>query len=255
MRPIVTLSTDFEERDPHVAMVKGTLCSSNTDINIVDLSHSLPRAGIMEASLYVTGAIRHFPVGAIHLVSVAGAAEPIAARVCGQTVLCPDNGIVTMLEFGEDLEEVRRITNSDIVTDTEGQVYLAKDVLAPGAVFLAKGGAFADLGDVITDFKRIDLHTPKVDSKQISGEIILIDHFGNLITNIDRNLLHDSNVRGIEVTGFPVGPLRGGFNEVEDGSPLAFVNSGGMVQISYRGDRADSRLGAQVGNKVVVQLG
>lgn len=254
MRPIITLITDFEERDPQVAMVKGTICSLSEEARIVDLSHSLPRAEITEAALYVTAAVRHFPKGTIHLVSVAGAADPLAVQVSDQIVLCPDNGVLTVLEYSEKVQSVRRISNPSIIKAASGQVYLAKDVLAPAAAYLANGGDIAGIGEEATDFKRIDLKLPKIEAKRITGEVILIDHFGNLITNVDKTMFGDAHVTAIEVAGFPVGGIRNGFNEVEVGSPLAILNSGGLIQISYRGDRADQRLGAQIGNKVQVNL-
>lgn len=254
MRPIITLTTDFGERDPHVAMIKGTLYSRCNDAKVVDLSHSLPRANIIEASLFVTGAVRHFPKGTIHLVSVAGAASPMAVRVADQYVLCPNNGLATVLDFTESIEGVREITNLEIVNEKPGQIYLARDILSPAASHLANSGDFSVLGAEMSEFVHIDMKLPKVGEKEIRGEIILIDNFGNLITNIDRSVIGDATISSVEVTGFPVGPVRSSFSEVEVGNPIALMNSGGMLQISYNGDRADSRLGAQIGNKVVVAI-
>lgn len=251
MALLVTLTTDFEERDPHVAFVKGVLCSRCPGAQIVDLTHEIPRKNVMEAALFVAGATPYFPKGTVHIVCVFAGARPIAVSINDQFIVCPDNGVVSFLAEEYEIQEVREITNPDLILSNGGQTYFGRDVFAPVAAALASGESISDVGDVVDDITLMDFPKPKKEgSSSVSGQVIHVDHFGNLVTNIHRGFLSGLEVTKIEVAGFPIHGISDTYADVEVGTPLVLIGSAGLLEIAYNGDRADTRLNTRIGNMV-----
>ena len=107
MPSIVTLTTDFEEREPYAASAKGVLCARCPGVQVIDLTHQIPRHNIPEGALFIAGAVPYFPKGTIHVVAVASGQRPIAASLGGQIVICPDNGVITMLAERYPIDRAR----------------------------------------------------------------------------------------------------------------------------------------------------
>lgn len=251
MSSLITLTTDFEERDPHVAFLKGVLCSRCPGTQIIDLSHEIPRKNVMEAAMFIAGAVPYFPKGTIHIVCVAAGAAPIAMQINDQYVLCPNNGVASLLMDQHPIQEVRTITNPDLDLSNKGQTFFGRDIFAPTGAFLASGSSFAEVGPVLDNIAHLNYSKPQREgSSSIKGQIIHIDHFGNLLTNIHASFVDGLKVSRVEVTGFPINGLSNGYADVEAGSPLAMFGSAGLLEIAYNGDRVDSRLHARVGNTV-----
>jgi S-adenosylmethionine hydrolase len=255
MAAIITLTTDFEEREPYVASVKGVLCTHAPGVQIVDLSHDIPRANVREAALFLVGAAPYFPAGTIHIAAVASGARPIAVSICDQIVLCPDNGVITLLADGYALGDVRAITETIAHAATDGQLYFARDVFAPAAARLACGGVLSELGPKVDDVTKLELARPiRVDDRTIQGQIIHINRFGSLVTNIHRSVIAELNVVKIVAGAFPIGRLSTSYSDVAPGKPLALIGSSQYLEIAYNGDRADARLHLDVGIAVTVSF-
>src|ERR1051326_5213504 len=97
MLPLVTLTTDFEEIDPFVASTKGVLYARCPGVQIVDLSHQIHRQSVREGALFMAGAVPFFPEQTIHIAAIDSGPRPIAVSLNRQVILCPDNGLVTLL--------------------------------------------------------------------------------------------------------------------------------------------------------------
>jgi hypothetical protein len=255
MPPIVTFTSDFEEREPDVASTKGVLYARCPGLQIVDLSHQIPRQSVAEGALFISGAVPYFPEGTIHIVAVASGARPIVASLDRQFVLCPDNGVLTLLAERYEIDEARAITNPDLNLAQGGQTYFARDVFAPAAALLARGGAFADVGDPIETVTKLDLpRATRETHRLVTGRTIHINHYGSLVTNIHRSLLDGLAVTMVKVGNIPVGSLSGSYSQVEVGRPLALFGSSGYLEIAYNSDRADTRLKLGVGILVSVAV-
>jgi S-adenosylmethionine hydrolase len=255
MASLVTLTTDFEERDANVASIKGILYSRCPGVQVEDLSHDIPRNHITEAALFLAGAIPYFPKGTVHIACIAAGSSPIAVSIEGQTVLCPDNGVVTFLGKHYTIGEARTISNSEVVRSGSGQTFFGRDVFALAAALLAAGGQLSELGEVIDSPKLLDLPELKLDgATSIGGQVILVNRFGSLISNIHESDLGGSAVARVEVADFPIGGIADGYGQVGAGLPLALFGSSGYLEIAYNGDRADTRLNARIGNNVNVTL-
>ncbi|MFP6583409.1 MAG: SAM-dependent chlorinase/fluorinase [Candidatus Hydrogenedentota bacterium] len=255
MPSLVTLTTDFEERDANVASIKGMLYSRYPGVQVEDLSHDIPRNHVTEGALFLAGAIPYFPEGTVHITCIAAGSSPIAISMQGQTILCPDNGVVTFLSKHFTIDEARVISNPEVVLSGAGQTFFGRDVFAPAAAVLASGGQLSDLGEVLDSPKLLDLLELKIDgATSIGGQVILVNRFGSLISNIHESDLGGSKVARVEVADFPVGGIVDGYGQVGSGLPLALFGSSGYLEIAYNGDRADERLNARIGNNVNVTL-
>ena len=249
MPSIVTLTTDFEEREPYVASTKGVLCARCPGVQIVDLSHQIPRFDIPEAALFIAGAVPYFPKGTVHIVAVASGHLPIAVSLNEQFVVCPDNGVITLLAERYSIDETRSITNPDLSLSEGGQTYYARDVFAPAAAHLAGGAPLQEVGDLVENATLLNLPKPEREGDRlVSGRIVHVNRFGTLVTNIHRSFLEPASaVTNVEVGNFPVGPLSESYTQVEPGRPVALYGSAGYLEIAYNGDRADTRLNMGIG--------
>lgn len=255
MPSIVTLTTDFEESEPYVASAKGVICSRCPGVQVLDLSHQIPRGNIREGALFMAGAVPYFPKGSVHIVAVSSGQPPIVMQMEGQYIVCPNNGLISLLAERHTIEETRGITNPDIVITEEGQTYFGRDVFAPAAAHLACGGSMQDLGDPIENVALLDLPKPeKAGERRVGGQVMHVNRFGTLVTNIHRSFLSGASVSNVIVGDFPVGGLRNAYGDVELGCPVALYGSAGYLEIAYNGDRADKRLNMGVGIIIQVEI-
>jgi S-adenosylmethionine hydrolase len=255
MPALVTLITDFGQREPSAAELKGILYCGCPGVQVVDLSHEIARGDVMEAAFFVLRSVPRFPQGTIHLVDVAPGPEPVVISVLGQQVVCPDNGLLTMLSHHHSIDSVHRIEFYEDVLAQPGQVYFGRDVFAPAAVQLANGSCPSEMGGRVDAMKLLDIARPeRVDNRLITGIIVHVDRFGNLVTNIHKSDLKDCSVRKIEVGVFPIHKLSNSYAEVPQGSPLALLGSAGYLEIAFNGDRAENRLQLGCGIKVRVSI-
>lgn len=253
MPPIVTLTTDFEEREPFVATIKGMLLTRCPGVQIVDLSHQIPRADVMEGALFMARAVPYFPAGTIHLVGVAPGPGPIVVSIHGQRVVCPDNGLITILAERFEVEEKWSVAVPEAVSAKGGQTFYSRDIFAPIAAQLAAGTSLAEIGEPREQVTLLDLPRPEKRGKnKVSGAIMHVDRFGNLLSNIHRSYLEGSRVTSVEVGHFPIGALSETYAQVPQGKPLALYGSAGYLEIAYNGDRADRRL--EMGKGIIVTV-
>jgi S-adenosylmethionine hydrolase len=253
MTALVTLTTDFGTREPSAAELKGVIHRGCPGVQIVDLSHRIARGDVMEAAFFALRAIPQFPPGTIHLVNVAPGPDAIIVSVLGQQVVCPDNGILTMLARHHPIDAVHGLAIPEPVAARPGQVFYGRDVFAPAVAKLAAGKSPAELGDARDEMAQLDVAVPeRVKDDLLSGRIIHIDRFGNLVTNIHASDLADCTVRQVRAGDFTIGPLSQSYSDVPPKMPLALLDSAGYLAVAYNGDRADNRL--QMGPGIIVKL-
>lgn len=250
---LVTLTTDFKERDPFVASLKGVLLSRCPGIQLVDLSHDIARADAMEAGLFIAKAIPCFPEGTIHLVGVGSGPTPLLISILGQFIACPDNGLITLLAQRHPIEETRAIRIPEEAIVPGRQTMFARDVFAPAVARLISSGSLAEVGDPLEKIHLLDVPEPVLESKdRIRGQFIHIDGYGNLVSNIHQSFLDGYEVDRIDVGDLPISRLSESYAEVPVGSPLAVFGSSDYLEVAYNGDRADQRLA--IGKGIFLRL-
>ena len=244
---IVTLLTDFGMQDSYVAEMKGAILSRAPQVSIVDITHLVPPGDIRAAQYLLSRAWGHFPLGTVHVAvvdpGVGTERRVLAATRTGQHFLAPDNGLLSFLDAGAHFVQVP-------VPPGAAATFHGRDVFAPAAVALVTGAPLDALGTTITQPVRAPLPLPRRVGAIVLGEIIYVDHFGTLISNLPAESVPlDARIR---VAGADAGPLRRTFADVPRGELVAFVGSGGMIEVAVRDGSAAERLAVGVAASVTV---
>jgi S-adenosyl-L-methionine hydrolase (adenosine-forming) len=250
---LVTLLTDFGTTDSYVAEIKGVILSRAPTATLVDITHAVP-PGDVRSGAYLLGRTWHrFPPATVHLAvvdpGVGTGRAAVALRVQGHAFVGPDNGLFSPVLRDAEVEIVTLP-----VPDAASPTFHGRDLFAPAAAALANGALLAGLGEPLIALPhRLAYTEPHYEGKSIVGEIIYVDRFGTLVTNLTPELV--PSYASIEVEGLDLGPLRRTFGDVPTGGLLAYVGSGGEVEVAVRDGSAARRLGLGVGGRIRARLG
>jgi S-adenosylmethionine hydrolase len=198
---IITLTSDFGNLDYRVAAVKGKILSLNPEVNIIDITHDIQAYNLIQTSYIVRNAYKYFPKGTIHIVSVDSffhkSRRNILYKANGSYFLAADNGILSLIFFDIKPEAVYEITLNNRFDDIVN--FTSTDVFVPAAVHLANGGLPEVIGRKIKSCKELFFPKPVYNEpeKMIIGEVMYIDNFGNIISNISKDLF-ESTGKGFE---------------------------------------------------------
>ena len=256
----VTLTTDFGDGSPYVAALKGSVLSINPEARLLDLSHRLPPQDLAAAAYFLADALPWFAAGTIHVVVVDPGVGTQRAILCvewaGQIVLVPDNGCWSSILRPGELPRVRRVENRKYWRPSVSATFHGRDILAPVAAHLSLGEDPRNLGPLVDDWVRLETKPPIIESDRLIGEVIFIDHFGNLITNIpgaEFARLGNQRVQ-IMVGDQHVHHRVRAYGEAEKGTLVALVSSADLLEVAVNGGSAQKELGARVGIPVTVQV-
>ncbi|HEX6643199.1 MAG TPA: SAM-dependent chlorinase/fluorinase [Gemmatimonadales bacterium] len=250
---MITLLSDFGTTDAYVAELKGRLLALAPGVPLVDVSHALA-PGDVRAAAYIAGRVwKQFPEGSVHLVvvdpGVGTDRKALAIAAHGHWFVGPDNGLFSMVMHDAAVRIVSLAAPAAAAPTFHG-----RDVFAPAAAALALGTPLEALGDPFVGTPvRLSTREPYHEGKVLIGEVIYVDRFGTLVTNFTPETLPDYAT--IEIEGVEVGRLRRTFGDVPTGGLVAYVGSGGEVEIAVRDGSAARRFGIGVGGKVRGRLG
>lgn len=273
----ITLITDFGLKDGNVGVMKGVIWGITPGIPIADISHHIAPQNIQEAALILLRSAPYFPAGTVHVVvvdpGVGTERRPVAASIGSQFFVGPDNGVLTMwLERSEEEDlpvQFVHLNRPEYWLPEVSHVFHGRDIFAPVAAHLAGGTLLTALGSPMQDPVRLKLPQPVRTAHGLSGEVIHIDHFGNISTNIRREHLQSeqsaSEQRSVGKIGTPGDPILqlGGveihglvqtFGERPAGELVALFGSTGNLIVSVVNGSAVQRLGVQVGDRVELYL-
>ena len=256
---VVTLTTDFGLQDPFVGVMKGRLVAAFPGVRIIDLTHEIEAHWPAEAGFWLARSFQYFPPGTVHVAVVdpgVGSAREIAAvEVAGHLFLAPDNGLLApVLEAGAPT--VARHVSADVLARlgirAPSATFHGRDIFAPLAAQLAAGQLTpAELGPETTELVPGWIEGPTVAAGQVSGTVVTIDRFGNLITNIEPRHLEGLSHPRVRVAGREL-PLRRTYADVRPGDYLALVNSFGVLEVARAERSAAEGLGLARGAPVSV---
>lgn len=258
---MITLMTDFGLKDGNVGVMKGVIWRIAPGTQIADLSHQIGPQNIAEAALVLSRSAPYFPEGTIHVVvvdpGVGTARRPIAARLGDQFYVGPDNGSLTLwLEQAESAGQPVQIVVLDKPQYWLAQVshvFHGRDIFAPSAAHLANGMALDDFGSPIDNPLRLSLPRPTRTARGLRGEVIHIDHFGNVSTNIGSAHLGQAEVSLVRLAGVEIHGLVRTFGERPPGELVALYGSTGSLIVSVVNGSAAQQLGINVGEPVEVE--
>jgi S-adenosylmethionine hydrolase len=259
--PLITLTTDFGEGSPYVAAMKGVILNLNPQARLVDLGHRIRPQDVRQAAFFLCATVPYFPVSALHVVVVdpgVGTSRALLyVEVGGHRLLVPDNGCWTELaRRANGPPVVRQLAEPRYWREPVSATFHGRDILAPVAGHLSRGLDPRQLGPPAEDWVRLAMPAPVLGPAQLTGLVVFIDDFGNLLSNIPGHALavwHNQAVR-ITVDGKEVPRLVRTYGEAAPGSLVALESSGGMLEVAVSHGSAAARLGASVGSSVVVDL-
>jgi S-adenosylmethionine hydrolase len=258
----VTLTTDFGLKDGNVGVMKGVIWGIAPQAQIADISHNISPQNVPEAALVLLRAVPYFPSETIHVIvvdpGVGTQRRPIAARIGDQLFVAPDNGVLTMLvERAESQSQPATFIHLDkrqYWLPNISNVFHGRDIFAPAGGHLAAGVPLEELGSRIQDPIRLSIPNPEQTQQGWRGQVIHIDHFGNISTNILYNHLGDAPDAEVQLRGTVIHGLVKTFGERPAGDLVALYGSSGNLIVSVVNGSAAGRLDAQVGDPVQVKL-
>ena len=257
---VITITTDFGHKGPFVGVMKGCILTRFPDARIIDLTHEIVVHWPAEAGFWLSRSFAYFPAGTVHVAvvdpGVGTSRDIIAVSAQGHVFLAPDNGLLAPI--------VGRFPDASIVRFGAAQLarlgvsapsatFHGRDIFAPVAAELAAGRCRpADLGSRVDSLIPAWVDEPTVDATGISGVIITIDHFGNLISNIDGGLIEHFASPQIRA-GNHVFPLVRTYGDAQPGDYLALINSFGVVELARAEQSAAEGLGLSRGAPITVR--
>jgi len=260
--PTVTLMTDFGTRDHYVACMKGVILQVNANLRIVDVTHDITPHGIVEAAFILRHIWPWFPPGTVHVVvvdpGVGTGRRILIGRYSDRLVIAPDNGNITLVHRDAQIQELRSVEARRFFGGVLSPTFHGRDVMAPVAAHVASGVRLHDLGPLTDHLEILNLPQPKVaPGHSLIGEVLYVDHFGNLITNITAVDINNAYSRRDRIEAWigdvSLGPIHATYSDVSQGEPLALFGSTLMLEIAVNQGNAAVRFAAGVGTRVEIR--
>ena len=262
-RPIITLTTDFGYNDPFVGVMKGVILKISPEARIVDITHGIKPQDVEEAAFAIGMNFQYFPDDTIHVVvvdpGVGSERRPILVFSENHYFIGPDNGVFSYIYLRKhEMLEVVHINAAHYFLQKKSPTFQGRDLFAPVAAWFSRGVHAEKFGDLITDYKTINLPFPSVDGDgRLRGKIIHIDRFGNAMSNISKADIHalQGTVKGGPFKALLKGaevPMRNFYHEAADKKVYALINSSGYLEFFVSGGSAASSYQISVGDEAVV---
>lgn len=260
---IVAILSDLGTRDYFVAAIKGAILSISPDAKIVDVTHEVPKYNIQAAAFILWQVAKAFSKGTIFIVVVDPGVGTERKCVLLQTkndmlFIAPDNGVLTFVAKQLGVAKIYRVANQELMGHKPSMTFHGRDIMAPVAAHLSLGVEPSKVGPKLTEIKLFEIPRPAVTKNEIRGQIMSIDNFGDIMTNIDAATISKFANRGtvllvtIENMVIPVKFVRT-FGEVEPRESLCYIGSSGMLELaSNMGNLADE-LKVKIGSGLIIK--
>jgi len=257
MQRIITLTTDFGLRDPYQGAMKGAILSVNPAAAIIDISHLVASANVLEGAFVMHFACPYFPDGSIHVgvvdPGVGSERKAILVETKRYLFIGPDNGLVSLAAKDDGIKRVIELENARYFRKEVSDTFHGRDIFGPVAAHLSLGVDPAELGRPLDNMTGLDLPGTEIDGSEIKGEIIYIDTFGNAVTNIRRDEIRNGVDFEISVKGIKLIGVKRTYSMAGKGSPVALIGSTGFLEVAVNNGSAAQALGIRVGDKVTLR--
>jgi len=262
---LITLTTDFGLEDAYVGVMKGVILGINPAASIVDLCHAVPPQDVRAAAFLLHTAWRYFPPGTIHVVvvdpGVGSQRRAIAVDVGAATFVAPDNGVLSYVLAKVKEARAVHLTNQRYWLPKVSATFHGRDIFAPVAAHLSLGVPLAELGEPLSLGELVTFPLPRPERQACTersergngnwvGHVVHVDHFGNLVTDLEAEAIGDTQAVVIEVGGRRIVGVRRTYADGTPGEPMALIGSSGRLEIAVPGGQAARRLKAQIGDQV-----
>jgi S-adenosylmethionine hydrolase len=259
---VITITTDFGHKGPFAAVMRGVILSRNPNAHVIDLAHDIPPQWPPEAGFWISRAYPYFPRGTIHMAivdpGVGTEREILIVEYDHHVFMAPDNGLLApLLDHAENARiwqlDLERLGSLNLAKPSD--TFHGRDIFAPVAAELAAGRlSLTAIGEAVSEYTPGWLDDPVVGKGKVSGTIITIDAFGNLISNIDQSLIKDFQEPIAHIAGHSV-PTLTTYGRAKPGELLALVNSFGVIEIAKSEGSAAEGIGSERGAPLVITDG
>ena len=273
MAPVITLTTDFGLKDGYVGAMKGVILDINPHATLIDISHSIAAQDVREAAFVLGTAYRYFPAGTTHLVvvdpGVGTDRKGLALNGSGYTFVAPDNGVLSYVladamqgsDPGPSRQVLRRpiphgfsavsLNNSEFWRPEVSDTFHGRDIFSPVAAHLSLGTPLEALGEPVSAVMAFPRPAPlHADDGSVRGEVIHVDSFGNLITNLRAGDLPGADVL-LEVAGNMIEGISPSYQQRE--GLLLLIGSSGYLEVAESNGSAAKQTGASIGARVIAR--
>ncbi len=259
---IITLMTDFGLKDGNVGVMKGVIAGIAPQVQVIDLSHLISPQDIAEAALIFSRSTPYFPAETIHVVvvdpGVGTGRRPMAARLGSQFYVGPDNGAITLylerIEAQGEPVAFIHLTRPQFWLHPVSHVFHGRDIFAPAAAHLASGTLLEAMGEPFQDPVRLDLPSPRRIRNGWIGQVIHIDHFGNIATNLRSEHLSQLQDTAVIIKGETISRMVNTFGDRPPGTLITLLGSTGSLIISVVNGNAAQHLEARLGDPVEISF-
>jgi len=258
--PIITLLTDFGTKDPYVAEMKAVIVSICPEVQIIDISHQIEKFNIRMGAFILASAAPYFPEKTIHVAvvdpGVGTNRRPIIVETKRSFYVGPDNGILILSAKKEGIKRICQISNTLFMLSKVSKTFHGRDIFAPAAAYLAKGKSLSEFGPEIQDYVVPKFAKLEMRGNELLGEVMHIDDFGNIISNIS---VEDLRKIGAKEGGFLNVKFRGKilrlkfcstYGDVSVRQPLALLGSHEFLEFSVNQGSAAKKFKVKVGDSI-----
>ena len=253
---LITLTTDFGTADPWVGIMKGVIAERAPGVPVIDVTHGIPPQDVLAGALVLRHAVPYFPRGAVHVAVVDPGVGTSRRALCVVTdralLVGPDNGLLSLAAGGA--RRIVELTDERFFLSPRSATFHGRDVFAPVAAALATGTDPGTLGRAASDMERLSVPVAVPVPEGLRGQVIYVDRFGNLTTNITEEALaaFPRSHLSISIAGVRLRGIAASYGAAPRGQAVAVVNSWGLLEIAVRDGSASAVLGARVGDPVTV---
>jgi S-adenosyl-L-methionine hydrolase (adenosine-forming) len=247
-------------RDHYVGAMRGVALGICPDVTLADITHDIAPQDILGGALELAAAYKYFPHGTVFLCvvdpGVGSGRRGLAAETASYRFVAPDNGLLTMVFKEATPRRVVELTDRQYARPTISRTFEGRDRFAPAAAWLAKGIELCALGTPLTTWTMLDIPEPRVTDGQLSGTVLRVDRFGNLVTNIDRRRFEAFAAGGaieIEIAGCLIRSVVDTYADAQSGSACALFGSSDYLEIAIAGGSAAEHLGLTRGAPLLVR--
>jgi len=258
----IVLLTDFGLTDAYVGIMKGVIRSICPSADIIDLCHNIAPQDVAEAAFVLAASYRYFPPQAIFVPVVDPGVGTDRAVLCmranRQTFLAPDNGILSIVAEETSGARIREVTARRYFLETESATFHGRDIFAPVAAHLAAGVQPSKLGPLVKRIQKLTLPKPiRAADGSLRGEIVYVDRFGNLITNLRQATLAGQfkvplDRTEVRIKRRTIHGISRTYADRKSGGLLAVIGSSGYLEVAVNQGSAAQVLGCKKGDAVVV---
>ena len=257
-RSIITLTTDFGSDSPYVAQMKASILAINAEVTLVDITHSVSPQDILHGALILEDVLFQFPPSTIHIAvvdpGVGTSLNILVWNFDSQLVIAPDNGLISGVAHDRSPSVTISVSNRQYWNKEVAPTFHGRDVMAPVAAHLSQGTDVQSMGDPVTSFVQIPWPAARITLNSIEGSVVMIDSFGNLITNIRDTMLATVNRTECKIRcrSHDIDGVATTYGDQPTTSLVTVVGSSGRLELAVVNGNAEQMTGAKVGDRVSV---